>query len=52
MITSIESEPTPGWVPAPAVGPDMVMICGEGGSESDEESEELGEVSVWGLEGL
>jgi len=36
----IKLKPTLGWVPAPAVGPGMVMICGEGGSESNEESEE------------
>jgi len=52
VTTGIEPEPTPGWVPTPIVGPNMVMICGEGGTKSDEESEEPGEESVWGLEGL
>jgi len=52
VTTRIELEPTPGWVLAPAMGPNMVTICGEGGLESDEESDEPGEESVWGLEGL
>ena len=40
VTTGVEPVPTPGWVLAPAMGPNMVMICGEGGSESDEESNE------------
>lgn len=52
VTTEIELEPAPSWVLAPTVGLDMVTICGEGGLESDEESNELGEDSVWGLEGL
>ena len=48
MITRVELEPIPGWVPTLVVGPNMVTICGEGGSESDEPGEE----SVWGLRGL
>jgi len=41
MITGIEPEATPGGVSALVVGPDMGMICDEGGSESDEPGEEL-----------
>ena len=52
VTTGIELEPTPGWVPTPAVGPYMVTICSEGGSESNEESEKIGEELVWGLRGL
>jgi len=52
VTTWIEPESTRGWVPTLAMGPDMVTICGEGGLELDEESDELGEESVWGLEGL
>ena len=52
VTTRVAPDPTPGWVHAPAVGADMVMICGEGGSKSDEESDEPGEESVWGLEGI
>lgn len=37
VTTDIELEPTPGWVPTLAVGPDMMTIYGEGGSELDEE---------------
>ena len=48
VTIGIEPEPTPGWVPTPAVGLDMVIICGEGGLESDE----LREDPVWGLRGL
>jgi len=51
VTTGIEPEPTRGWLPAPAVGPDMVTISGEGGSHSDEQSGELVEESVWGLGG-
>jgi len=50
VTTGIEPEPTPGWVPAPAVDLDMVMKCSEGSLELDEESEGPGEDSVWGLE--
>ena len=46
VTTGIEPKPTPGWVPTPAMGPDMVKICSEGGSESDEESDELEEEST------
>ena len=35
VTTKIELNPTLGWVPPSAVGPYMVTICGEGGSESD-----------------
>ena len=52
VTTWVEPEPTPGWVIAPIVGPDMVMIYGEGGSKLDEELEGPGEESVWGLGGL
>ena len=48
----VQPKPTPSCVPAPVVGPDMVMLCGEGGSESDKESNEEKEELVWGLEGL
>ena len=48
VTTGIDPEPTLGWVPALALGPYMVTICGEGGSELDEPGEE----SVWGLRGL
>ena len=51
VAARIEPEPTLGWVPTPVVGPYMVMICGEGGSESDEDSEETGEESVWDSKG-
>ena len=36
VTSRVEPELTPGWVPAPTVGPDMMKVCGEGGSESDE----------------
>ena len=52
VTNEIEPEPTPGWVPAPDVGPDMVMICGEGGSELDEELDEPEEELSWGLREL
>ena len=52
VTTWIELQSTPGWVPTLAVGLDMVMICREGGLELDEESDEPGEESVWGLGGL
>jgi len=52
VTTSIEPKPTPSWVPTPAVGPNMVVICSEGGSKSDEELGEAVEESVWGLRGL
>ena len=52
VTTGIEPDPTPGWVPAPTVGPDMVTICREGGPKSNEELDELGEESAWGLIGL
>lgn len=42
VTTDIKMEPTPGWVPTPAVGPDMVTICG-GGLELDQELDEPGE---------
>jgi len=38
VTTRIELEPTPGLVPTPPMGLDMVTICGEGGSELDKES--------------
>lgn len=37
VTTSIVLEPPLVWVPTPAVGPDMVTICNEGGSKSNEE---------------
>lgn len=49
MTTGVEPEPTPSWVLTPAMGPDIVMICAEGGLELDEESNEPREDSVWGL---
>ena len=52
VTTGKELDPTPGWIPAPVVGPDMATICGEGGSKSDEELEGPEEESVWGLKGL
>lgn len=52
VTTGIELEPTPGLVPALAVGLDMVKICDEGDSRLDEESEEPGKCSVWRLRGL
>lgn len=52
VTTGIEPEPTPGWVPTPTVGLDMVTICSEGGSKLNEESKRPGEESVWGLRGL
>ena len=52
MTTGIEPEPTPGWVPTLVVGPNMVTICGEGFLKLDEEAEETGKESVWGLGGL
>lgn len=52
VTTEIELDPTTSWVPTPAVDPSMVTICSEGGSELDEESDELGEESVWRLRGL
>jgi len=52
VTTGVEPKSTLGWVPAPAVGPYTVTICGEGNSKPDEESDEPGEDSVWGLEGL
>ena len=36
----VEPEPTSGWVPSLVVGPDMMTAWGEGGSESNEESDE------------
>ena len=42
VTTMVESKPTRCWFLAPRVGPYMVMICGEGGSKSDEESDEPG----------
>jgi len=52
MTTEIEPKPTLGCVRTPAMVPDMVTICGEGGLEVDEESYEPGEELVWGLRGL
>jgi len=52
VTTRVELEPTRGWVHAPVVGPDMVMICSEGVLGLDEESNEPGEELVWGLDGL
>jgi len=37
VTIGIGLEPTPGWIPAPAVGPNMVTIYNERGLESDEE---------------
>ena len=48
VITKVELDPTLGWVPTPVVCPNVVTICGEGDSESNE----LGEESVWALRGL
>ena len=52
VTMGIELESTLGWVLAIAMGPHITVICDEGGSESDEESGEPGEESVWGLRGL
>ena len=52
VTTGIELEPTPGCLPAPAMAPNMVTICSEGGLESEEDSEGPGNESVWGLKGL
>jgi len=41
VTTGLEPQATLGWVPVPVVSPNMVMICGEGGLESDEELNEL-----------
>jgi len=49
---SIALEPPPVWVPALVVGTYVMKICGEGGSESDEELEGPEEESGWGLGGL
>ena len=46
----IELEPTLFWVPTLAVGSNMMMICDEGGSESNEESEGPGEESSMGTQ--
>lgn len=40
VTTEVEPEPAPDWFPTLAVGPDMMTVCGEGGLESDEESNE------------
>ena len=52
VTTKVESEPTPGWFHALAVGPTMMTVCNEGGSDSQEESDEPEEELIWGLEGL
>ena len=52
VATGIELKPPPVWVPALAMGLDIVTICGGGGSELDEESEGPREESGWGLGGL
>lgn len=52
VTTGIELEPTRGWVLAPAMGLDMVMMCDEGVLESNEELDEQGEESIWGLGGI
>jgi len=31
VTTGVELDPTPSWVLAPVVGPNMMMVCGEGG---------------------
>jgi len=31
VTTEIEPKPKPVWVPTLAVGPNIVMVCGEGG---------------------
>lgn len=49
VTTKIEMKPLPGWFPTHAVDPNMLMVCGEGGSGSDEESYEPEEELVWGL---
>jgi len=51
VMTGVEPEPTLTWFPTPVVDLDMMKICGEGGSESDEESDEPKEELVWGLGG-
>jgi len=40
VTIEVEPEPTPGWFPTLVVGPDMMMVCGEEGSKSDEELDE------------
>lgn len=40
VMNRVEPKPTPSWFPAPIVGPDMMMVCSEGGLESDEELNE------------
>jgi len=52
VTIEVKPEPTPSWFPTPAVGPNMMTICGEGGSKSNEESDETKEESVWELGGL
>lgn len=52
VTTRIETEPKLGRVPALVVGIDMVTICSEGGSESDDELDDRGEESIWGIKGL
>lgn len=51
VTTEKEPEPTPNWVPAPTMGPYMVTICSERGSDLDEELGELVKSAVWGLRG-
>lgn len=48
----VELEKTPGCLPTPAVGPNMMTVSIEGGSKLDEESDEPEEELVWGLVGL
>ena len=52
VTTGVEPEPTLGWVPTLIVGPNMMTVYGEGGSESDEDLYELEEEFVWGLSRL
>jgi len=52
VTTTIERELSPSRVPTPVMDPDMMMTCGQGGLELDEELDEPGEGLVWGLRGL
>lgn len=52
VTTEVESEPTPCWVPTQAMHLDMVMIFDERVLGLNEESNELGEESAWGLMGI
>lgn len=47
----VEPKPTVDWFLSPTMGPNMMMVCGEGGSKSDEQLDEPEEESVWGIGG-